>query len=757
MANLRNRVQLRYGGWLLLSCVMLSGHVFAQSARPLPIQTCVGVDTRRLPDADVCRAHLLPNDEAGRSHRAFSALIALSDARRDAEKLGDAEEALACAAAHAVDGADPRQRYEIVRRYGLIDYKRDDIANALHRFDCALAIASELGDRQAIVKQLKNAGSARRRLGDYKTALAQSLRSLEMQEADGDPATGAVLNNIADIHRDSGRLDQAQMYYERALQSFRRTGDTVEAMHVYEMLAQLALDRADPATATRLLDTALGELRDAGKRKYRLRIYAGLARAAISQGDAERARRYCADGLALAAESGLSLPWELQLETARADRIGGRLAPALARLRAALAPAPEGDLAEAALRKELAIALRESGDDAGAMDALSAAHALELQDVRRQSDRQVLWLWDHFGAKERERENVTLRAQNRQRALMLWLTAVSALAALLLLSLFFLRRQQRARLEDAANRARFEEHIARYRRESAALAEDRDLLQTLLDSRDDAICLVDAEGAVLAANRAACRMLDAERQVLEAQPLSERFAGEGAVTLKTALERMEDAAAQSVSIAASADLPALRAELRQWEGGDGLIVVVFSAEATDVAETTPLASDTSAEPALTRLDSVLAASDTAEGTDAVPIDAASTPEHDEAPTRGAATMSRPAYLAGGVEAREEFRRALVALMLATVEVWERSTGTNRIELAERSRIWRVNIDDGRLRARAMERYLGVSKLPQNPRWRDVLRTAYFVLGQCTLDPAPREQLQTLVDAVLIYTRRSAMV
>lgn len=740
MGERRNRSRRR-ASVLALMWALCSGVALAQGSRPLP--ACVGIDARTLPDARVCTARLLPAYEDGRGQDAFDTLIALSDARRDAEKLSDAEDVLACAAAQIMDGSDPQRRYEIVRRYGLLDYKRDDIAVALSRFDCALGIATELGDRAAIIKQLKNAGSARRRLGDYKTALAQSLRSLEMQEADGDPATGAVFNNIADIHRDSGRLPQAQAYYERALAAFRSGGNTVEAMHVSEMLANLALDRDDPATATRLLETALGELRDAGNRKYRLRIYAGLARVAIAQGDTERARRYSADGLALATESGLSLPWELQLETARADRLSGRLAPALARLRVALDPAPEGDLAEAALRNELALTLRENGDDAEAMDALRAAHALELQDVRRQSDRQVLWLWDHFSAKERERENATLRAQNHQRTLMLWLTAVSALAALLLLSMFFLRRQQRARIVEAENRARYEEHLTRYRRESAALAEDRDLLQTLLDSRNDAICLVDTEGAVLAANRAACAVLGAERDALDAQPLFNRFASDDAAALKAALERMEDAQSQSIVIAASTDLPALRAELRQWEGGDGLIVVTFLTESS-------IASDASAI-----ADAAPSIADDEAGNLAVDRIVVELPP--AAQPRARSFAERPAYLAGGAEAREEFRRALVALMLALVETWERSTGTNRIELAERSRLWRVNIDDGRLRARAMERYLGVSKLPENPRWRDVLRTAYFVLAQCPLDPAPREELQALIDAVLVYTRRSAMV
>ena len=345
-------------------------------------------------------------------------------------------------------------------------------------------------------------------------------------------------------------------------------------------------------------------------------------------------------------------------------------------------------------------------------------------------------------------------------------------------SLFFLRRQQRARIVEAANRARYEEHLTRYRRESAALAEDRDLLQTLLDSRDDAICLVDTEGAVLAANRAACIVLGAERDALDAQPLPDRFASEDAAALKTALERMEDAQAQSIVIAASADLPALRADMRQWEGGDGLIVVALRAEATtaanvsrgpdrsivDAARTDAARIDTVSMHAASMNDANRADPNLADSTAHHSADASDANGHvrgievvSAQSPRAPSFAARPAYLAGGAEAREEFRRALVALMLAVVETWERSTGTNRIELAERSRLWRVNIDDGRLRARAMERYLGVSKLPENPRWRDVLRTAYYVLAQCPLEPAPREELQALVDAVLVYTRRSAMV
>lgn len=104
----------------------------------------------------------------------------------------------------------------------------------------------------------------------------------------------------------------------------------------------------------------------------------------------------------------------------------------------------------------------------------------------------------------------------------------------------------------------------------------------------------------------------------------------------------------------------------------------------------------------------------------------------------------------------EWGKCVVELMHTTLDAWERGTGQGRIEMAEKSRISRVAIDDGRVRARSMERYLNLSKLPQNPRWRDVLRSAYFVLGQCQMDATTRAALQSGVDAVLSYTRRSAL-
>ncbi|WP_242110971.1 hypothetical protein [Luteimonas aquatica] len=111
---------------------------------------------------------------------------------------------------------------------------------------------------------------------------------------------------------------------------------------------------------------------------------------------------------------------------------------------------------------------------------------------------------------------------------------------------------------------------------------------------------------------------------------------------------------------------------------------------------------------------------------------------------------------GAMDACGPFRYALVELMLTVVEAWERSTGRPRLELAESSRLWHITVDDGRLRARAMERYLSLSRLPRHPRWREVVRSAYYVLNECALEPCVRVELQSRVDAVLAHRWRQAL-
>jgi hypothetical protein len=98
---------------------------------------------------------------------------------------------------------------------------------------------------------------------------------------------------------------------------------------------------------------------------------------------------------------------------------------------------------------------------------------------------------------------------------------------------------------------------------------------------------------------------------------------------------------------------------------------------------------------------------------------------------------------------------LVNLMRASLETWERAARKGRIDLAEASGIWRITIDDGRLRVRAMDRYLSLETLPDRPRWREVLRTAYFLLSEVQIGEEQRQQLERMVNEILRLTRETA--
>ena len=679
---------------------------------------------RPLPDVAVClaRAGVVASPGAGDDERILETLFAHEKERMAASRFDDAESTLDCVEAMIAGSGDnggghQTVRYELVRRRGILDYRRERIPEALSRFECALSLSKGREDRVAIARDLKNVGTALRRLGDFHGALRASIESLEIQRASGEVA-GAVLSNIADIYRGLDEPDEAMRYYNEAYAVLQQRGDRVEAAHVLETMSAVDLDRGVSQQAAAWLQQALRTYRESGNRAYEVRVYAGLTRAALASGQIAQARDFSASALAVAAEHDLPLPASLQLQTARVERLSGHADAAAARLRDALGGLAEDDAERAALLEELAASQEAMGDRGAAIATLRRAHAEQIALARAQHDRQLGWLRTRFETAERDRtiaaletENHLRRAELRQRTLLLWLTIAIASAVGLGLWMLLQRRRQRERLQEEARRVRQEEELARYRREADALAEDRSLLQALLDSRDDAVCMLDADGQVLAANRAACRSLGAGEHAPVGHAVAEFLAVADQAALTSALERMEDTAAQTFDFIARDGTPLL-AHLAQWEHGDGLIVLGLQACADEGADT------------------------------------ASPTTH--------ADGTREAGMPDDIR-RNEFRRSLVELMLAVIDTWERATGSSRLELAEKSRIWRVAIDDGRLRARAMERYLTVAKLPHNPRWRDVLRSAYFVLGQCTMEAQTREDLQRRVDAVLAYTRRSALV
>lgn len=100
------------------------------------------------------------------------------------------------------------------------------------------------------------------------------------------------------------------------------------------------------------------------------------------------------------------------------------------------------------------------------------------------------------------------------------------------------------------------------------------------------------------------------------------------------------------------------------------------------------------------------------------------------------------------DSKQNLRETLVNTMLNVVSIWEKHTGKNKVELAEKSKLWTVSIDNGNLRTRSLDKYLTLDKIPANPKWRNVAGTCHFVLSDESLDSGARSQLKMDLDNLM---------
>lgn len=102
--------------------------------------------------------------------------------------------------------------------------------------------------------------------------------------------------------------------------------------------------------------------------------------------------------------------------------------------------------------------------------------------------------------------------------------------------------------------------------------------------------------------------------------------------------------------------------------------------------------------------------------------------------------------------KEALKKALVESLIDATTIWEKTTQSSLIELAEQSKIWTVSIDNGTLRTRSLEKYLSIEKIPDNPRWRNVVQTSHFILSQDNLQSKDRQILETHLEHIMEEVR-----
>ncbi len=138
---------------------------------------------------------------------------------------------------------------------------------------------------------------------------------------------------------------------------------------------------------------------------------------------------------------------------------------------------------------------------------------------------------------------------------------------------------------------------------------------------------------------------------------------------------------------------------------------------------------------------------------ALPPDPEHNGEHDGSESVQAADKLIDAQL----EANEGFRRTIVEVMTLALDYWQKTKHKGKIELAEESGLWRVYMDRSSLQTRTLDKYLLVETLPRNPRWRDVVRTAEYVLRNTAESCAERDRLAEALARLKLHLRQAERV
>ncbi|MBT4286063.1 MAG: response regulator [Deltaproteobacteria bacterium] len=118
------------------------------------------------------------------------------------------------------------------------------------------------------------------------------------------------------------------------------------------------------------------------------------------------------------------------------------------------------------------------------------------------------------------------------------------------------------------------------------------------------------------------------------------------------------------------------------------------------------------------------------------------------------TFDKLADQLGSENANQEMKQALVDIMCYSLAYWELQEGKTKIDLAEESKIWRVYLDVGTYRTRTLDKYLKIETLPKRPKWKDIIKTAIFVLTRLPTFEPQKQQLSDRIKHLIVLSQKN---
>jgi tetratricopeptide (TPR) repeat protein len=165
---------------------------------------------------------------------------------------------------------------------GILASYRGDPGTTLRRYEEALAIRRDIGDRLGIGVSLNNLGIVYKDAGDFDRATQYYEESLLIhQENDDKHSMSFPLNNLGAIAFERGAYEEARALFQRSLALREESGDRWSIASVVSSLGDVALAVGDYEEAQRCYRQSLELFRDIGDRLKIANNVIGLARVMV--------------------------------------------------------------------------------------------------------------------------------------------------------------------------------------------------------------------------------------------------------------------------------------------------------------------------------------------------------------------------------------------------------------------------------------------------------------------------------------------
>ena len=611
-------------------------------------------------------------------------------------------------ASQTLDEYPLNKQFKYLRYRGILKYRQGLYPQALLIFEQAYQLAET--DQQTLLeaKSLSDIGTANMAMANHKEAISAFHQSLLIkQKLASQKSIAITLNNLGSVYLKMEDWVQAEHYYSLALTLYRNEGNTASEAHSLENIAVVQMKQGKYTQALAGFEQSLQFFTDKKQEVAQLRLLIKMAELNLLQQQLTAAKTH------------------LELAQKIESRLGNNALTLPLKLNLGKLFIQQGlyQQAESILKTGLELSLnnKDSGITTSFYQALidnavkfyrwEQAYLYEkkleahlLQDYQLKFDQSLANTRVQFEYERQQQAIELLDKKNKINDLLIQ----SRNTQLLVLSLFIIimaaamyglyYRQKQHRL---AEQRKLEQQINWHRKRVKQLGVSHSALKAAFGQLPQALLVVSNSEQLVYINQSGCELLHQDETNLVDHHLETVFP-------RTSLNFWQ-----------------------QWDSDSELDNVQVS----NVQINSPEGPQT--------LDIWLTNISRGE-----PIAVINMAKH------GELTTQKPI---SSLLTEQDFQHKLVDLMFHCVEFWEVTTQSTRIELAEKSGIWRVSIDDGRLRTRSLDRYLSVQLLPKKPRWREVLRTAHYVIAECQLDGEQESTINLKLTALNQHLHTKALL